>query len=575
MACPKPTMEFYFNESRSVESVTDGSDTFSVSSTPKPIKDFRGSLYKPKLDPLSPYGGLAGRASPGHDLGYHTLLTRDSITPTPTQTPTVPRRTFDSLSCSSSSFRWSDVPSSMCNTSPYPRASDVMTPPPPPRNHIASTPSSTHPSSVSSVRSTGLNCSSQLLDTSPLGTTFKGKKSHKSSLFDKLSDDLILKIFSFLSSNYLCVCARVCRRWYFLAWEPQLWTSVCLSSEKIHVDRGLKTLFRLLCRDSPTVCLAVEKISLSGCCRLTDKGLFTIARRCPELKTLEIRGCPLVSDAGIAEVMARCVSILKLDLTGCQQITTIQPRSLSNEISDSVIDHPSSGSLHVPPQVVHHHQLFLQFLDLTDCHGLEDFGLKTIVRNSPQISHMYLRRCVQITDCGIKAIASFCMMLKELSISDCILVTDFGMYELAKLGSNLRYLSVAKCDQISDAGIKQIARHCYKLRYLNVRGCEAVSDHSMEVLSRSCPRLRALDIGKCDVTDNGLRLLSEHCPNLRKLSVKSCDMITDQGIQSIAFYCRGLQQLNIQDCNITVEGYRTVKKFCKRCIIEHTNPGFY
>lgn len=82
------------------------------------------------------------------------------------------------------------------------------------------------------------------------------------------------------------------------------------------MDRGLKTLFRLLCRDSPTVCLTVERISLSGCSKLTDRGLFTIARKCPELKTLEIKGCPLVSNAGISEVVARCVSILKLDLTG-------------------------------------------------------------------------------------------------------------------------------------------------------------------------------------------------------------------------------------------------------------------
>ena len=154
-------------------------------------------------------------------------------------------------------------------------------------------------------------------------------------------------------------------------------------------------------------------------------------------------------------------------------------------------------------------------------------------------------------------------------------MTDFGLYELAKLGPNLRYLSVAKCDQISDSGVKQIARLCYKLRYLNVRGCEAVSDEAIEMLARSCSRLRSLDIGKCDVTDVGLKMLSENCPNLKKLSVKSCEMVSDQGIQSVAYYCRGLQQLNIQDTPITLDGYRMVKKFCKRCIIEHSHPGFF
>ena len=108
-----------------------------------------------------------------------------------------------------------------------------------------------------------------------------------------------------------------------------------------------------------------------------------------------------------------------------------------------------------------------------------------------------------------------------------------------------------------------------------MRGCESVSDEAIETLARSCSRLRSLDIGKCDVTDIGLKTLSENCPNLKKLSAKGCELISDQGIQTVAYYCRGLQQLNIQDCPVTVQGYRTVKKFCKRCIIEHSHPGFF
>lgn len=169
---------------------------------------------------------------------------------------------------------------------------------------------------------------------------------------------------------------------------------------------------------------------------------------------------------------------------------------------------------------------------------------------------------------------SFCTGLRELSVSDCVNITDFGLYELAKLGSTLRYLSVAKCDQVSDAGLKVIARRCYKLRYLNARGCEAVGDDSIIMLAHSCARLRALDIGKCDVSDAALHALAESCPNLKKISLKNCDMITDRGIQCVAYYCRGLQLLNIQDCQITIEGYRAVKMYCKRCVVEHTNPGF-
>ena len=283
-------------------------------------------------------------------------------------------------------------------------------------------------------------------------------------------------------------------------------------------------------------------------------------------------------------------------ISGCSQITCIDagPLRSGGNNGDRYANNLSSNSR---PQLY----LQLQYLDLTDCVSLEDTGIQMIVRSCAQLTCLYLRRCVHITgkiitfvhntltiinlfvffsickiiDLGVKYLASYCTALRELSISDCVQVTDFGMYELARLGPNLRYLSVAKCDQISDAGIKQIGRHCYKLRYLNLRGCEAVSDDSLEVLARTCSRLRALDLGKCDITDRGLRLLAEHCPNLKKLSVKSCELVTDEGVRSVAYYCRGLRQLNIQDCLITVEGYRAVKKFCRKCIIEHTNPGFF
>ncbi|XP_049768369.1 uncharacterized protein LOC126106174 [Schistocerca cancellata] len=98
---------------------------------------------------------------------------------------------------------------------------------------------------------------------------------------------------------------------------------------------------------------------------------------------------------------------------------------------------------------------------------------------------------------------------------------------------------------------------------------------AIAVLARLCPRLRALGIGKCDVSDAWLRAFAESCPNLKKLSVRSCDLVTDRGVQCVAYYCRGLQKLNIQDCQISIEGYRAVKRYCKGCIIEHTNPGFF
>ncbi|XP_043188259.1 F-box/LRR-repeat protein 7-like isoform X1 [Amphibalanus amphitrite] len=456
------------------------------------------SVYNHKLLAVS-----QGRSSPAyHDLGYHTLVAR-----------------------SAAASPWAELGypgGAPANSARCPRDS--------PRPQLPEPPSSAE-----------------------LIMAFKGKRAHKSAPFDRVSDELILHIFSYLSTNELCYCARVCRRWYFLVWEPQLWTSITLTGETTGADRALRQIVKLLCRDNPgTLCHTVERVELNGCARLTDRGLSLLARRCPELRHLELRGCSQVGDQAVMDIVSHCPNLQHLDLTGCHRVRCL-------DLSQAGADH----------------RLNLQYLDLTDCHNLTDDSLRVIARHCPQLQHLYMRRCEQLTDAGIRHVPSLCPGLREFSISDCSRVTDFSLRELARLGPTLRYLSVAKCDRVSDAGVAQVARSCYKLRYLNVRGCEAVSDAALELVARCCQRLRALDIGKCDVTDHGLKVLAQHCPNLKKLSVKSCEMISDAGVKYVAYYCRGLQQLNIQDSPVTLEGYRTVKKYCKRCIIEHTNPGFF
>lgn len=380
----------------------------------------------------------------------------------------------------------------------------------------------------------------------------KGKQyKQKNNSFDRLPDELIVKIFSFLSSTEISLCARVCRRFSNLAWSPQLWRCIKIKGDFMCADKALKRVLKKLGNETNGLCAGIERIEITDGAKLTDKSLALIAKKCPDLAYLQMQGCTTITNSGLIEVTTKCENLQHLDISGCIRISSI---------SISMIPYDPLRRLN------------LQYIDLTDCPFVQDNTVRVIVCHSPQLTFFYLRRCMQITDLGLKVIPSFCPNLKELSVSDCINVTDFGLYELAKLGPTLRYLSVAKCSQVSDAGLKVIAKRCYKLRYLNCRGCEAVSDDAIVTLARTCTRLRALDIGKCDVSDISLQTLAENCPNLKKISLRNCDMITDKGIQYLAYFCRGLQQLNIQDCQISLEGYRAVKKYCKRCVIEHTNP---
>ncbi|KAF5892160.1 F-box/LRR-repeat protein 7, partial [Clarias magur] len=138
---------------------------------------------------------------------------------------------------------------------------------------------------------------------------------------DMLPDHAFLQIFAHLPTNQLCRCARVCRRWYNLAWDPRLWRTVRLTGDVAHVDRALRVLTRRLCQDTPNVCLTVETVVLNGCRRLTDRGLYTVAQCCPELRRLDLAGCYNVSNEAVFEVVSRCPNLEHLDVSDLGNIS--------------------------------------------------------------------------------------------------------------------------------------------------------------------------------------------------------------------------------------------------------------
>ncbi|XP_043289995.1 F-box/LRR-repeat protein 7-like [Venturia canescens] len=354
-----------------------------------------------------------------------------------------------------------------------------------------------------------------------------------------LNDDLLLKIFGWLSTRDRCMVAQTCRRLWEIAWHPSLWKEV-----EIRYPQNATTALRAAARRG---CHShIKRLTIEGATGFS--GVFSLLPF-SSLTSLVLRHSRRVTDNNVTSILDNCPHLKELDLTGCVSVTRAYTRIAGSP---------------------------LESLDLSDCHGVDDSALVLTLSRMPNLTFLYLRRCFRITDASLVSVASYCPNLRQLSVSDCSRITDFGVRELAaRLGPSLRYFSVGKCDRVSDAGLLVVARHCYKLRYLNARGCEALSDSATIALARSCPRLRALDLGKCDIGDPTLEALSTGCPNLKKLSLCGCERVTDSGLEALAYYVRGLRQLNIGDCPaVTRRGYRAVKSYCRRCVIEHTNPGF-
>lgn len=149
-------------------------------------------------------------------------------------------------------------------------------------------------------------------------TNCKGKKYHsKNNSFDRLSDELVVKIFSFLSSVDLSICAQVCRRFDTLVWTPVLWRVISLDYDLINGDKAIKGVLRQLCGQGTTgACPSVEKVYVGNGAKLSDRSVILLARRCPELTHLQLQGCNDITNNSLFEIATRCHNLQHLDVTG-------------------------------------------------------------------------------------------------------------------------------------------------------------------------------------------------------------------------------------------------------------------
>lgn len=151
------------------------------------------------------------------------------------------------------------------------------------------------------------------------GSVYKGKKFHQSrnNSFDRLPDELVVRVLSFLQSADLSVCARVCRRFDALVWTPALWRTLLLEGEHVSADRAVRAVLRQLCGQGRTgACPSVERVHVADGAKVSDKALLLLARRCPELAHLQVHASPAVSNAAMFEITNKCNNLQHLDVTG-------------------------------------------------------------------------------------------------------------------------------------------------------------------------------------------------------------------------------------------------------------------
>ncbi|KAL8151468.1 hypothetical protein V2J09_021276 [Rumex salicifolius] len=274
--------------------------------------------------------------------------------------------------------------------------------------------------------------------------------------------------------------------------------------------------------------------------KISDKGVESITRACPNLKIFSIYWNVRVTDAGIMHLTKHCKHIVDLNLsdktlqlvaykyqhlellniTRCMKVTdgglqkvlhkSSSLRSLNLYALSSVLPNPyelqpAIGTedgmtyYHVPEKqikrsecirdLVHCLSRFVVFFATYLCGA---HGLMILKSNM----NAYCNSSAIISDQAYKKI-SLLANLEFLDLCGAQNLTDEGLKCIAKC-KTLVSLNLTWCVQITDVGISAIAQSCTVLEFLSLFGIVGVTDKSLVNLSRSCSRtLKTLDVNGC------------------------------------------------------------------------------
>ena len=133
------------------------------------------------------------------------------------------------------------------------------------------------------------------------------------SAFSYFPDELIVKIFSYLTTQQLCRSASpVCRKWKQITKEPSLWKSI-----DFNCNPEIESLSLLwVLRKAPLL----RKLVLRGRTNITHAEVAIMSEMCPMLTDLDLGFCDNFSCDMIQSLIENCKCLKKINVEGCNKI---------------------------------------------------------------------------------------------------------------------------------------------------------------------------------------------------------------------------------------------------------------
>jgi F-box/leucine-rich repeat protein 2/20 len=350
--------------------------------------------------------------------------------------------------------------------------------------------------------------------------------------YSKIPSDVLVKLITsggaFVRDLNLRGCVQMREKW---SSEGERISDLCrnvvnFSLEGCRIDRASIYSFLL---NNPRL----KYINVSGLSTVTNSAMKVIARSCSQLETLNISWCSNVDTTGLLRVVQSCERLKDLrasEIRGFKDErftlalfernnldrlimsrTDLTDQSLKTLIhgKDPGIDVLTDRAV-VPPRRFRH-------LDLHQCPGVSDIGLKSLAHNVPDLEGLQVSQCSELTDDSIIDVIRTTPKLSHLELEDLENLTNSTLVELAKspCAQNLEHLNISYCESLSDTGMLQVMKSCPKIRSVEMDNTR-VSDLTLMEASYRIRRRGYSD----DLPEVGLRLMIFDCANITWAGVK-------------------------------------------------------
>lgn len=341
--------------------------------------------------------------------------------------------------------------------------------------------------------------------------------------FQCLSNEVILHIFSMLTTRDLCTIAKVSTHFQQIAYDRTLWRSFIFQPH--HKKRNIQKIIHMLCKSGRLE--SIQQLLLNNR-SLCEEDIKIMVQNTPNLKDVRFYNLK-ITEKTTQTLITYCPSLEIVHMHGgkstdkCLELLSSGPTRLRHIDLQRVKNVTTQGLVHI---LAHCN---LSCMNLREMFGSELLALAPHCSNFVAID----LSSSQVNDGELKEFLQHCHKLKNISLANCKLITDKSLESLWEvIGSNLTDLDISNCPNITNYGVNFIFRRFTSLVHLTMTNMDVSpiflpreEGWTGNINNISSQKMQSIDLSNTDVKDSDVLCLFQYFKNLKKLCLLGCDTL--------------------------------------------------